>query len=439
MDYKAIFKHSDFNKFDTAIIGVSGGSDSLALLLLFSDYVKYLQSNNLHNPKIIAVTIDHKLRKEAKLEAEFVKNICSKNNIEHHIIEWDGSQISSNISAQARFNRYKILYDVARKYTKPIILVAHNLNDRIETFLMRKKRQSIRGLATIAPLSLLFNNIYLWRPLLNITKTELQAYLKNKKQNWIEDPSNINLKYERAVTRKNLGNLNIVDIEKWINLLSKYEYERVSFNSSVAKILQNLNIYFIGECLCFSFENTLYQNNYFMYFTVGILASIMGGSSYAPNQAKLILIEELFTSSLKKINICGAVIEKKQEGNQVQFAIWRENRNIYSAKCKAGQKILWDNRYKIVNNSKKPITARIINKKELKDFAKKTPSLYMHNTSLIIEQENKKHIIFFPAINKKKLTTKLPELEIQKHISIYNWLVTGFDFEIYKRLKIIFL
>lgn len=438
MDYKAIFKHSDFDKFDTAIIGVSGGSDSLALLLLFDDYVKYLRNNNLHAPKIVAITIDHKLRAEAKLEAEFVKKICFKNNIVHHILEWDGSQISSNISAQARFNRYKILYNIAKEYTKPIILVAHNLNDRIETFLMRKKRQSIRGLATIAPLSLLFDNIYLWRPLLNITKDDLQTYLKNKNQSWIEDPSNINIKYERALIRKKIGALNIYDIRRWISLLSKHEQERLNFNSAIAKILQNLDVYFIGECLCFSLKNNCYKNNNFIYFSLGVLASIIGGYSYVPNKAKLHLIEDLFTSSLKKINICGSIIEKKQKCDQTQFSIWRENRNIHSVKCMPNQAILWDNRYKISNNSKNIIIARIINKNELNSFTKKIPHLYMHNTSLVIEQKNKQHIAFASFINKKFLNVELQGLEIQRHIAIYSWLVSGFDFEIYNSLKSLF-
>lgn len=422
MNLKAIFEYSEFNKIKTVIIGVSGGSDSLCLLLSFIEYCKIL----ITPPKIVVVTVNHKLRIEAIDEAFFVQDVCNKNNIEHHIIEWDGSVITSDLSQQARFNRYKILYDVALKYPNPIIMVGHNLNDRIETFLMRKKRNSIRGLSAIASFSLLFDKIYLWRPLLNYSKKDIQQYLVARNQIWMEDPTNKNIKYERAAIRESLGKLTLAKLQNWQNILEESANKRLDFNKKISNLLKNLPICFIEECLILNLENI--ANYPEVNFIIGLCASIMGGTDYLPGQNQLNLIKSLWNEENTKINICRSIIEKKHN----IFYIWRENRNIKPMLCPAFSTIIWDNRYKIFNKTKKNILIRNIKCSELKQP-------YKYNTRLVIEYENK---IFLPFSYDKIISTlayKSNKFEITKNISIYNWLVSGFDFELYNILKNIYI
>lgn len=388
MDAIALFKNSDFAKYDNLIIGVSGGSDSLALLLLCHEYSMYLQHNNLVFPQIICVTINHKLRKEAALEANFVNDICQTKNIKHHLITWEGNKVASNISAKARFNRYKILHNIAKDYANSIILVAHNLNDRIETFIMREKRNSVRGLATIASISLLFDNIYLWRPLLDITKQQLQHYLLKNQQNWIEDPSNKNLKYERSKIRSELGELEQESINQWKKILCQYEQQRINFNAQIEYILKTINYSFNNEQLKLELSQTYDVKT--LTFTIGLLAAIMGGYSYLPNKSQLMQIDKILHKDAK-LNLCRAIIAKQK--NIVK--IWREDRNIPQINCEAYSTIMWDNRYKITNMSAK-------------------------------------------AINIKQYI-KHKDLCIKRHLAPYEWLVSGFDLPIYHNLKKIFL
>lgn len=429
MNLNAIFEYSNFSEIKTVIIGVSGGSDSLTLFLSFVEYCKTL---NIAPPKIIVVTIDHKLRNESASEAIFVKNICTKYNIEHHIVEWNGKTALNNLAQAARLARYKILYDIAKNYHKSIIMVGHNLNDRIETYIMRKKRNSFRGLSSIAKISLLFNKIYLWRPLLDVSKMEIQNYLLKNKHNWIEDPTNLNLKYERAATRHALGFLSSEQLQNWKNILINSENERLNFNNKVIKILKNLNIIFQGECLQITITHT-YNSSEFL-FSLALLSSIMGGVDYIAGAKQIVLIEALLSKDKGKINICRSILEKN---NNIIY-IWRENRNINPIICEANSTIIWDNRYKIFNKSEAPIIIRTAKANELKTINKSLTYNLKNRSCLLIEKQNELLIPFIPEKTYKTLSYNFHNIEIAKHLPIYSWLVNSFDFNLYNILKNIY-
>ena len=158
-------------------------------------------------PKLIAVTIDHGLRREAKKEADAVKKLARSLGIGHRTLRWRGRKPKTGLQEAARNARYRLLADVARKAGRAPILTAHTRDDQAETVLFRMMRGSgIAGLAGMRHGNLLpgyeTDGIELFRPLLDIPKSRLIATLKAAKISYADDPSNRDPRFTRARLRE---------------------------------------------------------------------------------------------------------------------------------------------------------------------------------------------------------------------------------------------
>ncbi|NRA74193.1 MAG: tRNA lysidine(34) synthetase TilS [Rickettsiales bacterium] len=180
-------------------IAVSGGADSLALTFLTAEWLKKFKGSKI----IVALTVNHNLRKESASEAQKVHKLLSEHKIEHHILNWQHKErISSNIQHKARVARRELLTKWCVDNEIEHLLMAHTKNDLVETFFMNIFRGSgIYGLSSI-PEKITVNNIEIIRPVLNFTKNELKNYLRTKNVVWIEDPSNKNEYFLRTKIRK---------------------------------------------------------------------------------------------------------------------------------------------------------------------------------------------------------------------------------------------
>lgn len=177
-------------------IAVSGGSDSMALLMLMKQYCGEI------NCDFIAITIDHNLRSESAEEAKEVGKILEKFHIEHKIIKWEGEKPKSNIQETARIARYELLTKYCKDHNINYLFTAHQMNDQAENFLIRAERGSgIYGLAGINN-KIILNGITVLRPLLKVLKSDLQAYLNQLQIKWVDDPSNYNECFTRVKHRK---------------------------------------------------------------------------------------------------------------------------------------------------------------------------------------------------------------------------------------------
>ncbi len=194
---KEIGKFSQID--DSLAIGVSGGSDSMALVILAYEWAK---NNNI---KIVAITIDHGLRKESVTEALKVGKWLKKYNIQHVIIKWEGLKPPSNIQANARIARYRLMQKYCQEHNIKSLAIAHTIDDVAENFLIRLIRGSgLDGLTGINSENNLFG-IRLIRPCLTFYRAELREYLKEIRQEWVEDSSNQNDKFARVKVRKLIG------------------------------------------------------------------------------------------------------------------------------------------------------------------------------------------------------------------------------------------
>ena len=177
------------------VVAVSGGPDSLALVALTKAY------NFFQKTSFYYVLIDHGIRKNSNQEAQKVKKLLKKKDINLKIF-LNKKKIIKNIQAEARNTRYDILTSYCKKNRVKFLLTAHNLEDQVETFLMRLSRGSgLKGLSAMKPLSKINNQVSLFRPLLDTKKKYLTKISKDVFGTYFKDPSNKNEKYLRTKVR----------------------------------------------------------------------------------------------------------------------------------------------------------------------------------------------------------------------------------------------
>jgi tRNA(Ile)-lysidine synthase len=183
------------------VFAVSGGPDSMALMLLASRW----RSASAPPPRIIVATVDHGLRPESAEEADWVREQAGRLGLAHETLRWEGPKPATGRQEAAREARYRLLEDLAARLPPPIaIVLAHHLDDQAETFLMRLARGSgVDGLSAMQPVRRLgTHGIAVVRPFLDVAPLRLRATLLERGLAWREDPSNADPAYERVRVRQ---------------------------------------------------------------------------------------------------------------------------------------------------------------------------------------------------------------------------------------------
>lgn len=176
-------------------LAVSGGPDSLALLLL---------ANAARPGGIAAATVDHGLRPEAAAEAAMVAQVCADRSIPHVTLRVTVADDPAGPQAAARRARYAALAGWAEQERLPFLATAHHADDQAETVLMRLARGAgLSGLSGIREKRPLAEGaeILLVRPLLGWTKAELERIVEDAGLTPARDPSNADDRYDRTRAR----------------------------------------------------------------------------------------------------------------------------------------------------------------------------------------------------------------------------------------------
>jgi tRNA(Ile)-lysidine synthase len=157
-------------------------------------------------PALLAVTIDHGLRPQARAEAEAVKRLAKQCGVAHRIMGWTGPKPASGLQQAARAARYRLLAEAAAKFGADTVVTAHTLDDQAETLLMRMSRGSgITGLGGMTRVSPLPGSqkapIRLVRPFLDLPKARLVATVTAACLDCADDPSNRDPRFTRSRIR----------------------------------------------------------------------------------------------------------------------------------------------------------------------------------------------------------------------------------------------
>lgn len=187
-----IKKHKLLSLSDLYIVALSGGGDSVALLLLL-DEMGY---------KVHALHCNFHLRgEESDRDERFCEDLCLKKNIPFHRIHFDTLMYAEthkmSVEMAARELRYRYFEQLRKDIGAEGICVAHHQDDTVETVLLNLVRGTgLRGLTGIQP-----RNGAILRPLLCVTRTEIEAYLATKQQDYVTDSTNLETDFVRNKIR----------------------------------------------------------------------------------------------------------------------------------------------------------------------------------------------------------------------------------------------
>ncbi|HET9639350.1 MAG TPA: tRNA lysidine(34) synthetase TilS [Allosphingosinicella sp.] len=181
-------------------LAVSGGPDSLALLLL---------AHAAFPGRIAAATVDHGLRAGSAAEAAAVARLCGGIGVPHAILAATVEAAGEGLQAAARAARYAALAAWMDESGLRLLLTAHHCDDQAETLLMRLNRGSgvagLAGVRAVGPVPGSGGRLRLCRPLLGWRRSELEAVAAAAGVEPARDPSNSDERFDRVRFRRHLG------------------------------------------------------------------------------------------------------------------------------------------------------------------------------------------------------------------------------------------
>ncbi len=184
---------------DKVLVGLSGGADSVCLLFMLNLLKKDLKID------IVAIHVNHMIRgAEAIRDENFCKNLCAKLEIPLTVRRIDVPKLArengTGLEETGREARYKAFSETAKERKCNKIAVAHHMNDSAETFIFQLLRGSrLSGLSGIKPVN---GNII--RPLLSVTRPEIEKWLKDNRIDYVTDSTNKSDDYTRNYIRNTI-------------------------------------------------------------------------------------------------------------------------------------------------------------------------------------------------------------------------------------------
>lgn len=240
---------------DVILAGVSGGADSVCLLLLLKELAKERDFT------LEAVHVEHGIRgEESKQDASFVEELCSKYQIVCHSVSVDVPSFSQEsgmgMEEAARALRYNVFSQLAKERNAKIAL-AHHMEDNAETILFQMVRgSSLTGLCGMQSIRKDEDGVKYIRPLLTARRYEIETYLKERGQEYCIDSTNQELNYsrnylrnvilpelvkinEQAVSHINMTAASLSDVRDYLELETNRHWEYI-VEKSADKILLNV-------------------------------------------------------------------------------------------------------------------------------------------------------------------------------------------------------
>jgi len=225
-------RHHLFKKGDSLLLGLSGGPDSTALLVLLCSL------RRKYSISLTAAHVDHGLnKKRSRQHYLFSKKIAGEHGVPFFIKKVNVKKISRlkglSVEEAGREARYSFFYETAQKIKADKIMTAHTLNDQAETILMRIIRGSgLKGLAGI-PFRRNHGSLEVVRPLLLCRKEDIVLFLKENKIKFMTDNSNFEFDFFRNRVRQELLPLlkkhYNADIEKSLAGLQAISYSAANY------------------------------------------------------------------------------------------------------------------------------------------------------------------------------------------------------------------
>ncbi len=323
-------------------VGVSGGGDSMALVLLADRWARR------RGGRVTALTVDHGLRPDSGDEAHRVGRWMADLGMAHAVLPWTGAKPRSGVQAAARRARYDLMEEWSRRNGVLHLLLGHTQEDQAETFLMRLERGSgIDGLAAMSAV-LERPSVRLLRPLLGVSRAALRGSLEAAGQAWIEDPSNRDTAYARVRLRDAAARLAEAGLtsERLAATTRRLGQARVGLEGAVAALLASAcRIHPAGYAIL---DARIFANAEADLSARAVARIILciGGASYGPRWEKLERLVDFLSGPEPggSRTLGGCLIIADQRG----WLVCREGRAPPPPVAAVpGSRLVWDRRFVI--------------------------------------------------------------------------------------------
>lgn len=296
----------------------------------------------------IVLTVDHQLREGSRDEALAVREQAERLGFRHATLVWEGEKPAQGVSAAARDARYALIAGRCRSLSLTHVLLAHTLDDQAETVLMRLARGSgLDGLSAMAPISEL-HGLVLVRPLLDVSREDLRAFLQARNVVWHDDPTNADENYERVRIRKVLSDLEALGFTREALATSAARLQRVRSTLNVLAekaMAEHVSVHEAGFCIV---SRALFheETEALVARVIGRCLMAVGGLEYPPKPEAveaLCLDFKQEDPAARTLGGCHVSIR----GDAV--LVVREAGRIASegVPVVAGERIIWDGRFEV--------------------------------------------------------------------------------------------
>ncbi|AOG59967.1 tRNA(Ile)-lysidine synthase [Spiroplasma helicoides] len=205
------------------VVGLSGGPDSIFLL---DNLIKKVKKE-----KIIACHVNYNFRKDSNVDQKICEDYCKKNNIDLRtkVVDVSYDNLKQNFEAWARELRYDFFVEVLKENQFDKILIAHNMNDDIETYIMQVEKKILPKYYGLKKQTT-YKNCIVYRPILEFKKSEILEYLRRNNIHYAVDSTNLDIKYTRNKIRST------IDENAFEEILIKKNVENKKINQYTNKI-----------------------------------------------------------------------------------------------------------------------------------------------------------------------------------------------------------
>ncbi len=333
LDLDRMFGGLDLSRRQSLTIAVSGGSDSLALLLLLKNFL----GRRAPGVRVLAVTVDHAMRTEAADEARAVAELCRQIGVEHRTMVWTGDKPRTGLIAAAREARYRLLAEAADDFGADTIFIAHTMDDQAETVAMRARRGEGIGLAGMARATLYDERIWLIRPLLQVRREALRDHLAATGIRWIDDPTNENRRYERVRVRAALEDGDVRALAEQAAAAGK---ERAELGRQAATLIARFAT--MPARGLFRVDPEMLDGSDAATHALRIVLAVAGGTPRLPDHDRATALARRLSVQPLRVALSRALVDARKSGVWIR----RENRNLPVTQLSASP-ILWDGRWHI--------------------------------------------------------------------------------------------
>ncbi|SES33820.1 tRNA lysidine(34) synthetase TilS [Rhizobium sp. NFR03] len=339
----------------TVLVAVSGGSDSVGLLLA----LHRASTTSGASHRLVACTVDHALRAGSAAEADAVSRRCKALGIPHTVARWSHSGVPSALQASARLARYRLLREAAQSFEADLVVTGHSRDDQVETVAMRAARsQNARpagepppiGLAGMADAVLFDRALWICRPFLSVRRQAIRDDLTSLGEGWIDDPSNDDPRFERVRFRQagaDIAGPEAGDASRDATL------RRAKADAAVSRLLTDhvrLHAATAADIALADLDVADSDGQRLL----AVLATTLAGKPHAMGQETAARLCKALVTRMPGAFTAGGCVFEQRGG---RLFIYRERRNLPPpTTVEPGQALIWDGRFRIENHGATGIT-----------------------------------------------------------------------------------